>query len=105
MATPISVNQPVTSRHPVPASSSALQKELNPKLSESTAATKPLTENPKLISWVEEMADLTQPDSIHWCDGSAEEYDRLCQEMVDGGTFERLSDAKRPNSYLCRSDP
>ncbi|HEY8001681.1 MAG TPA: phosphoenolpyruvate carboxykinase (GTP) [Solirubrobacterales bacterium] len=74
-------------------------------MSESTAATKQLTDNPKLISWVEEIAGLTQPDSIHWCDGSAEEYDRLCQELVENGTFEKLSDAKRPNSYLARSDP
>ena len=70
-----------------------------------TAATKQLTDNPRLISWVEEIAALTQPDSIHWCDGSAEEYDRLCQELVDNGTFEKLSEAKRPNSYLARSDP
>ena len=70
-----------------------------------TAATKQLTDNPRLISWVEEIAGLTQPDSIHWCDGSAEEYDRLCQELVDNGTFEKLSEAKRPNSYLARSDP
>jgi phosphoenolpyruvate carboxykinase (GTP) len=74
-------------------------------LSETTAAAETLTDNPKLIAWVEEVAELTQPDSIHWCDGSAEEYDRLCEEMVEAGTFEKLSDAKRPNSYLARSDP
>ncbi len=70
-----------------------------------TATTEPLTKNPKLISWVEEIAELTQPDAIHWCDGSAEEYDRLCRGLVEAGTFERLADAKRPNSYLARSDP
>ncbi len=63
------------------------------------------TSNTKLISWVEEIAELTQPDSIHWCDGSAEEYRRLCQELVEAGTFETLSEAKRPNSYIARSDP
>jgi phosphoenolpyruvate carboxykinase (GTP) len=63
------------------------------------------TRNARLISWVEEVAALTQPESIYWCDGSAEEYDRLCQQMVDAGTFERLDDAKRPNSYIARSDP
>jgi phosphoenolpyruvate carboxykinase (GTP) len=63
------------------------------------------TTNKKLLDWVEEVAELTRPDSIHWCDGSAEEYDRMCQELVDAGTFERLSDAKRPNSYLALSDP
>src|ERR687898_149700 len=46
-----------------------------------------------------------QPDAIHWCDGSANEYDRLCRQLVEAGTFERLSDAKRPNSYLARSNP
>jgi phosphoenolpyruvate carboxykinase (GTP) len=65
----------------------------------------PLTSNRKLLNWVEEVADLAQPDAIHWCDGSAEEYDDLCQALVDAGTFEKLSDAKRPNSYLALSDP
>jgi phosphoenolpyruvate carboxykinase (GTP) len=74
-------------------------------LSETTAAASAATKNQKLISWVEGFAELTQPDSIHWCDGSAKEYDHLCQELVDAGTFARLSDAKRPNSYLARSDP
>jgi phosphoenolpyruvate carboxykinase (GTP) len=69
------------------------------------ATTEAPTKNRKLVSWVEEVAGLTQPDAIHWCDGSAEEYDRLCRELVEAGTFERLSDAKRPNSYLARSDP
>ena len=63
------------------------------------------TANQKLASWVEEVAALTQPESIHWCDGSAEEYERLCQELVDAGTFRRLSEAKRPSSYLAWSDP
>ena len=63
------------------------------------------TSHRQLLNWVEEVAQLTQPDEIHWCDGSAEEYDRLCQQLVDAGTFKRLSDAKRPNSYLAWSDP
>jgi phosphoenolpyruvate carboxykinase (GTP) len=63
------------------------------------------TRNQKLISWVEEVAQLTTPDRIQWCDGSAEEYDALCQLLVDNGTFTRLSDAKRPNSYYATSDP
>ncbi|HUY16124.1 MAG TPA: phosphoenolpyruvate carboxykinase (GTP) [Acidimicrobiales bacterium] len=63
------------------------------------------TTNKKLIEWVEEVAQLTTPDRIHWCDGSAEEYDELCQLLVDNGTFTKLSDAKRPNSYYAASDP
>jgi phosphoenolpyruvate carboxykinase (GTP) len=74
-------------------------------LSDTSAATEVPTTHAKLISWVDEIAELTQPDAIHWCDGSAQEYNRLCQELVDAGTFEKLSEAKRPNSYLARSDP
>ena len=63
------------------------------------------TKNQKLLQWVDEIAALTQADAVEWCDGSAEEYARLAQLLVDNGTFERLSDAKRPNSYLALSDP
>ena len=63
------------------------------------------TTHKRLIAWVEEVAALTQPNDIHWCDGSAEEYDQLAQTLVDAGTFQRLSDAERPNSYLALSDP
>jgi phosphoenolpyruvate carboxykinase (GTP) len=74
-------------------------------VSETTAATEAHTKHAKLASWVNQIAELTQPDSIHWCDGSAEEYDTLARQLVDAGTFEKLSDAKRPNSYLARSNP
>ncbi len=75
-----------------------------PRMSQSIAAAAPTTHT-KLLDWVGEIADLTQPDAVHWCDGSAEEYDALAQQLIDAGTFERLSDAKRPNSYLALSDP
>ncbi len=63
------------------------------------------TNHPRLLAWVEEVAALTQPDDVHWCDGSVQEYDHLAQTLIDAGTFERLSEAKRPNSYLALSDP
>ncbi len=63
------------------------------------------TEHDGLRAWVEEIAGLTRPDEVHWCDGSAEEYDQLCQIMIEAGTIQRLSDEKRPHSFLALSDP
>ncbi len=63
------------------------------------------TSNKRLIDWVEEVARLTTPDRIHWCDGSDREYDELCAELVAQGTFIELADDKRPNSYYATSDP
>jgi len=63
------------------------------------------TGNIRLQQWVADWAAIFQPDDIYWCDGSAEEYDRLCNALVDSGTFTRLDEAKRPNSYWAHSDP
>ncbi len=64
-----------------------------------------MTKNKKLQRWVEEAAKLCQPDTIYWCNGSQEENDRLCEELVQKGTFVRLDPEKRPGSYLARSSP
>jgi len=71
-----------------------------------TAAVAPTTtSNQRLLDWVQEVEALCQPDRVEWCDGSQEEYDRLCRLLVDGGTLTRLDDAKRPNSHWATSDP
>ena len=63
------------------------------------------TNNAKLTEWVEQWRSVFEPDEVVWCDGSEEEYDALCQQLVDGGTMRRLDDERRPNSYLALSDP
>ncbi len=63
------------------------------------------TKNPKLLAWVDDIAELTQPDRVEWCDGSQEEYDRMFEIMLATGTAERLNEGIRKGSYLVRSDP
>src|SRR5262249_35438223 len=63
------------------------------------------TSHQGLVDWVNEVTRLCQPDNVVWCDGSEEEYQGLCQQMVESGTFTRLNEQKRPNSFLARSHP
>ena len=67
--------------------------------------TKLPTRNKKVLDWVKEMTALCQPDSVYWCDGSAQENTRLCNDLVKKGTFIKLNPKKRPNSFLARSNP
>ena len=63
------------------------------------------TQNAALKQWVNDWADILQPDDVYWCDGSEQEYNDLCEDLVLAGTFTKLNDAKRPNSYWAHSDP
>src|ERR1700710_1588386 len=63
------------------------------------------TKHRGLLAWVAEIAELTQPDSVYWCDGSDEEWSRLASELVEKGTLRPLNAEKRPNSYYAASDP
>ncbi len=80
---------------------SSTRTEVASKLDPETAPTK----HARLLEWVAQVAELTQPDRIEWCDGSQEEYDRMFEIMLSTGTAERLNDETRPNSYLVQSDP
>jgi phosphoenolpyruvate carboxykinase (GTP) len=72
---------------------------------DTTPTTSPPTTHQRLLEWVAEVAELTQPDRVHWCDGSDEEWTRLTDELVGAGTLERLDPAAKPNSFLARTDP
>src|ERR1051326_5994565 len=65
---------------------------------------RPLSDNKHLLRWVEKMVELTQPANIHWVDGSQEEYDVLCGQMVEGGTFIKLNEKLWPGCFYARSD-
>src|SRR5215469_17833565 len=75
------------------------------KSSTLSASAVPLSTNKHLLRWVEKMAELTRPSAIHWVDGSQQEFDSLCTEMVAGKTLIRLNERLWPGCYLARSDP
>ena len=70
-----------------------------------TLQTPSTVKNKKLIAWVNDMVGLCKPDQVYWCNGSEEEYNRLCDEMVASGTFIKLNQEKRPGCFLARSHP
>jgi phosphoenolpyruvate carboxykinase (GTP) len=86
----------------LPAAIASNVDELEARLLAATAAP---TSNHKLVKWVDEMQALLQPDHVHWCTGSQEEYDQLCDMMVEKGSMNRLNDDVRPNSFVVRTDP
>jgi phosphoenolpyruvate carboxykinase (GTP) len=69
------------------------------------ASNRPLSTNQHLVRWIDKMVDLCQPAAVHWVDGSQAEYDSLCAQMVEGGTFIKLNEQLWPNCYYARSDP
>ncbi|MER7350759.1 phosphoenolpyruvate carboxykinase (GTP) [Streptomyces aurantiacus] len=81
-----------------------MARDIAAPLSATSVGTVP-TDHQELVSWVNEIAELTQPDRVVWCDGSEAEYERLCEELVAKGTFKKLDPIKRPNSYYAASDP
>ncbi len=74
-------------------------------MSADTLSTNYTSKHKQLQSWVEEVAALTKPDAIHWCDGSDEEWTKITDALVEAGTFVRLDESKKPNSFACASDP
>ncbi len=80
--------------------------DLSPETDETMATAEmdtPSTTHARLLAWVREVAELTQPDAVHWADGSQAEYEELTGELVAAGTFVRLE--KKPDSFWCASDP
>ena len=64
-----------------------------------------MTQNKKLTEWVDKMAEMCQPENIYWCNGTDKEYDEMAGKLVESGTFTKLDEDKRANSYFCHSDP
>ena len=84
----------------------ASQELKSPKSSNAPdSQSRPLTKNKHLLKWIEKMAALTQPAAIHWVDGSQEEYESLCEQLVAGGTFIKLNEERWPGCYYAKSDP
>ena len=72
---------------------------------DTTATSQSPTTHEGILNWVNEIAELTQPDRIHWCTGDAAEWEQLTNALVESGTFTRLNEEKKPNSFLAQSDP